>query len=234
MDAHRTLKTAVFGCRPVWHGPCHGPLAEVTFKMPEPAIHAQPTRSRSPLRIAGPPASAAVKPSRAPTLREELPSVLPSLRARALKLCLSHTDAQDLVQDTVERALKFEPSYEPGTNLRAWMHQILFSVFVTRCRRLRRERRVLDCLTVDPCAWTRPERGPAMQSLSPKVEGAIEQLPQQFAAVIRLVDLQERSYRDAAAQLRVPVGTVMSRLFRGRKLLASRLEEPAFPTARAA
>jgi RNA polymerase sigma-70 factor (ECF subfamily) len=157
--------------------------------------------------------------------RDEIADVLPALRARALKLCLSSTEAQDLVQDTVERALRFEASYQPGTNLRAWMQQILFSVFVTRCRRSRRERRALESLTTDPCAWTRSDPAPVMQSLSPRVEGALRELPPQFRDVVRLVDLDERSYKDAAAELGVPVGTVMSRLFRGRRLLAERLRE---------
>lgn len=169
------------------------------------------------------------------SLRDELPDVLPLLRARALKLCLSTVEATDLVQDTVERALRFEDSYQPGTNLRAWLQQILFSVFVTHCRRRRRERRALETLTRDPCAWTHPEAGPPMQRLSPKVEGAIAELPGQFAAVVRLVDLDERSYKDAAEALGIPVGTVMSRLFRGRRLLATRLgDAPAEITAQAA
>jgi RNA polymerase sigma-70 factor (ECF subfamily) len=169
------------------------------------------------------------------TLRDELPEVLPVLRARALKLCRDAADASDLVQDTVERALRFEGSYQPGTNLRAWLQQILFSVFVTRCRRLRRERRALESLTHDPCAWTHREAGPALQRLSPKVEGAIAELPHPFAAVVRLVDLDERSYKDAAEMLGIPVGTVMSRLFRGRRLLAARLGDgPREITAEAA
>ena len=169
-------------------------------------------------------------------LREEIPALVPQLRARALKLCLSGPEAHDLVQDTVERALRFEHSFEPGTNLRAWLMQVLFSVFVTKCRRSRREKRALQTLVSDPCAWTRPDDSPAMQSLSPKVEGAIAELPPQFAAVVRLVDLDERSYKDAAEMLGIPVGTVMSRLFRGRRLLAERLQEqPVLETlARAA
>jgi RNA polymerase sigma-70 factor (ECF subfamily) len=157
------------------------------------------------------------------TLRDEIPELIPVLRARALKLCLNNAQAQDLVQDTVERALRFESSYEPGTNVRAWLSQVLFSVFVTHCRRGRRERKALESLTSDPCAWTHQDAAPAMQELSPKVAGAIAELPHQFAAVVRLVDLDERSYKDAAKELGVPVGTVMSRLFRGRRLLAARL-----------
>jgi len=168
-------------------------------------------------------------------LRDEIADILPALRARALKLSLNATEAQDLVQDTVERALRFESSYQPGTNLRAWMQQVLFSVFVTRCRRLRRERRALESLTTDPCAWTHTESGPAMLALSPRVERALASLPRPFGDVVRLVDLDERSYKDAAAMLGVPVGTVMSRLFRGRRLLAALLrDEPTEMLAEAA
>ncbi len=160
--------------------------------------------------------------------RDELTQHLPSLYARALKLCLNATEAQDLVQDTVERALRFESSYQPGTNLRAWAQQVLFSVFVTRCRKRRRERRALELLTTDPCAWTRPDGAPVMVALSPRVERAVSELPPAFEAVVRLVDIAELSYKDAAERLGIPVGTVMSRLFRGRRLLAAELgAEPA-------
>jgi RNA polymerase sigma-70 factor (ECF subfamily) len=169
-------------------------------------------------------------------LRDELTEHLPGLRARALKLCLNAAEAQDVVQDTVERALRFEDSYRPGTNLRAWIHQVLFSVFVTRCRRSRRERRAIEQLTTDPCAWTRHDASPAMHGLTRRVEAAIQSLPVQFGAVVRLVDLDEHSYKDAADRLGIPVGTVMSRLFRGRRLLAAALGESVVeePTAKAA
>ena len=156
-------------------------------------------------------------------LRDQLLQCLPGLRARALKLCFDPIEAEDLVQDTVERALRFERTYHPGTNLRAWVQQVLFSVFVTRCRRRRRERRALDSLLCDPCAWTKGDDLPAMNALSRRVESAIVALPPQFAAVIRLVDIGEHSYKDAAERLGVPVGTVMSRLFRGRRMLATAL-----------
>jgi RNA polymerase sigma-70 factor (ECF subfamily) len=159
-------------------------------------------------------------------MRRSLTELVPALRVRALRLARNEAIADDLVQDTIERALRFESSFVPGTNLRAWLHQILFSVFVTRCRRQRRERRALDWLTSDPCAWPHRDPGPEMRSLTPRVEGALQDLPEPFASVIRLVDIGELSYKDAAAVLDVPVGTVMSRLFRGRRLLASVLREP--------
>jgi RNA polymerase sigma-70 factor, ECF subfamily len=158
-------------------------------------------------------------------LRAKLPALLPGLNARALSLCKRKSDANDLVQDTVVRALCFESGYEQGTNLRGWMQQILFSVFITRCRKATRERRALGVLASDPCAWTQPDGPSQRQALLRPVSRALDALPTQFSAVVRLVDLEERSYKDAATELAVPVGTVMSRLFRGRRLLAEALAE---------
>ena len=163
-------------------------------------------------------------------LRSKLPDLLPGLNARALSLCKRQSDAQDLVQETVLRALRFEAGYERDTNLRGWLQQILFSVFITRCRKSTRERRALGALAFDPCAWTQPEAPPQRLSLPRPMTRALEALPTQFSAVVRLVDLEERSYKDAASELSVPVGTVMSRLFRGRRLLAEALTE-AVPNA---
>jgi RNA polymerase sigma-70 factor, ECF subfamily len=152
------------------------------------------------------------------------------LRGRACRLCGDPTTADDIVQDTVERALKFGKQYERGTNLRAWVYQILFSVFVTRYRRCRREKNALRVLATDPCAWTMPERftsPDAAASLTPTTQYKLDALPETFRAVLKLVDLDELTYREAANELGVPVGTVMSRLHRGRKLLATQLLEAA-------
>ena len=90
-------------------------------------------------------------------LRTKLPALLPGLNARALALCKRKSEACDLVQDTLLRALCFEAGYERESNLRGWLQQILFSVFITRCRKATRERRALNALVSDPCAWTQPE-----------------------------------------------------------------------------
>ena len=133
--------------------------------------------------------------------------------------------AEDLVQEASVRALAFAWSYEPGTNVRAWLHQVLESSFVSRCRRRVRERRALDAMTFDPCAWTRKEASPSMTSLSPRVKRALAALPENFREVVCLVDIADLSYRDAADQLGVPLGTVMSRLFRARQRLAMALSD---------
>jgi RNA polymerase sigma-70 factor (ECF subfamily) len=164
------------------------------------------------------------------SLKRGLVELVPELRGRACRLCADPTTADDIVQDTIERALRFAAQYERGTNLRAWVYQILFSVFVTRYRRSRREKNALRTLALDPCAWTTPERFASPEAgakLSPKAQGKLDALPETFRAVLVLVDLDELTYREAATELGVPVGTVMSRLHRGRKLLASQLQEAA-------
>jgi RNA polymerase sigma-70 factor (ECF subfamily) len=162
-------------------------------------------------------------------LRAGLIELLPELRARAMRLCGERAAADDIAQDSLERALRFADQYQRGTNLRAWAFQILFSVFVTRWRRRRRERNALENLATDPCAWTvpagftPPDRGAGF--LTPSTQRKLDALPAGFRAVVVMVDIEERTYRDAARELGVPVGTVMSRLHRGRKLLAAQMAE---------
>jgi len=158
-----------------------------------------------------------------PELCAGLQTLRPELLSRALKLARSTEVAEDLVQDTVVRAIRFQRGFQRGTNLRAWAHQILFSIFITRCRRLRRERLALDVLAKTPGAWTLKEWRPETVVLSPPVARALGALPLPYRAAIVLVDIEEMAYSDAARLLGVPVGTVMSRLHRGRAQLAESL-----------
>src|SRR4051812_40770380 len=87
----------------------------------------------------------------------DLVALRPELRARALRLTRNEAAAEDLVQDAIERALKFRAQFVPGTNLRSWAQTIVFSVFVTGWRRKRRERDAVKSLSIDPCAWTAQE-----------------------------------------------------------------------------
>jgi RNA polymerase sigma-70 factor (ECF subfamily) len=174
------------------------------------------TASLSAPRITSPPAS---------ELRDQIGKYWPELSARALRLARNQATAEDLLQDTFERALRFESQYEPNSNLRAWLYRILLSVFVTRCRRSRRERRALENLTDDPCAWTRCDPSPIEGALSPRAATALAKLPSSFRRAVELVDLGDMSYRDAADAIGVPLGTVMSRLHRGRRMLAETLRD---------
>ena len=160
-------------------------------------------------------------------VRRGLAELMPQLRLRALKLTRDRDLAEDVLQETALRALSFENSYKRDTNVKAWLYQVLFSVFVTRCRRRRRSRRFLSEHAADPNLWCgdrEPQR--PNEGLSPPVERAIRALPPSFGQVVVLVDLQDLSYGEAAAELGVPIGTVMSRLHRGRRLLAGELDAP--------
>ena len=158
-------------------------------------------------------------------LEREFGAELPRLRAQARRLCRNESDALDLVQDTLLRALVYAETFESGTNLHAWLAQIQRSIFVSRYRRARRERRALERLTFDPCAWPEREPAPAGPVLGTRAAVALAELPDAFRRVVELVDLGGLEYVDAARALAVPVGTVMSRLYRGRRILAARLED---------
>jgi RNA polymerase sigma-70 factor (ECF subfamily) len=159
-------------------------------------------------------------------VRGSLGVLTPQLMARAMRLSRSRAEAEDLVQETLVRALRFEGTYVPGTNLRAWMNQILQSVFISRCRRRSRERKALDRFISDPTLTTPFAAAPALSSVSDRMYAALHSLPDKFLRVVELVDLRELSYREAAETLHVPVGTVMSRLFRARRMLGAALGEP--------
>ena len=169
-------------------------------------------------------------------VRRGLGALRNDLYARALRMSRCPARADDIVQETMLRALRFEHQYRAGTNLRAWVGQVLMSVFLTQCRRKKRERRALDNLLHDPCAWMKQDAPTVMRSLSRRPAQALESLPESYRNAVKLVDLAGLSYREAAERLDVPVGTIMSRLHRGRKMLASKLsEEPAAaPQKRAA
>jgi RNA polymerase sigma-70 factor, ECF subfamily len=161
-----------------------------------------------------------------PAIHASLVLLLPDLRRRAARFSLHPAMAEDLVQDTIERALRFSAQYDADSNLRAWAYQILFSVFITGYRRRCREKRAMEALTCGPCAWTHRSAFPSPEvelSLTPSTEVALGSLPPGFRDVVTLVDLGQHTYREAADLLGLPLGTVMSRLHRGRRLLADRL-----------
>src|SRR5438128_392251 len=124
-------------------------------------------------------------------LRSRLAAHWPDLYHRALRLARNDAVAQDVLQDTFERALRFEDQYEPNSNLRAWLQRILLSVFVTRCRRMHREHRALENLTTDPCSWAMPDGFAPSEALSPNVARALAALPEAFRRAVELVDLAD-------------------------------------------
>lgn len=160
----------------------------------------------------------------------EMLNSIPNLSARARCLCRNQADAQDLVQETLARALSHVGQFEPGTNLRAWLQQILFHLFVSRRRRVIRERAGLVRLTAESQSLQR-SADPTLVTLkiSPRLETALDELPERIAEVVRKIDVEELSYREVAEQMGIPIGTVMSRLFRGRRRLAQAVADEMLP-----
>ncbi|MGB8932527.1 MAG: sigma-70 family RNA polymerase sigma factor [Anaeromyxobacteraceae bacterium] len=155
---------------------------------------------------------------------------LDALYASALRFTRDPRDAEDLVQDTFLRACRFLDRFEPGTNLKAWLFRILTNTFINRYRRSTRERSLVDGpereLVTDqfhsPDATEKaenPERAMLDRLVSADVLAAIDAVPIDFRMVVILADIHDFSYKEIAEILDVPVGTVMSRLFRGRRHL---------------
>lgn len=146
----------------------------------------------------------------------------------ALRMTGCRAEAQDLVQEAVLRAWTFWERFQPGTNGRAWMHRILVNTFINGYRRRRREREILGEIRRD--VGFDGERGPRAipgEGLGDEVASALSLLPDEFRQVLVLVDLDERSYKDAARELGCPIGTVMSRLHRARRAMKRQLSEYA-------
>ena len=151
---------------------------------------------------------------------DEILPCVPELSRTARRLARGNALAEDLVQETLIRAWQARASFRPGTNARAWTRRILFNTYINHYRKKKREREVFDELR-----RTAPSGGrPAHDGLGDEVAAALRALRPEFREAVELVDLRELSYQDAADRLSCPVGTVMSRLHRGRKRLRSALE----------
>jgi RNA polymerase sigma-70 factor (ECF subfamily) len=131
-------------------------------------------------------------------------------------------EAEDLVQETLLQALESFHRFEPGTNCSAWLISILRHVRSNRQRALSRASLVND--VDDRIAGTVPFVPPMPQGLTDEeVLAALKRIPQQHQEVILLCDVEELTYKEIATTLAVPIGTVMSRLHRGRELLREEL-----------
>lgn len=149
----------------------------------------------------------------------------------ALRLSRDRHSAEDLVQETYLRAYRtFEGSSE-GTNAKAWLLTILYTVFVNRYRKQQREPISLPPEEVELIASrsTAADAGSpdARQPTSEEVEAALAKLPEQFRAAVTLVDLHDFPYEQAASALGCKIGTLRSRLYRARQMLFTELQEYA-------
>jgi RNA polymerase sigma-70 factor (ECF subfamily) len=152
--------------------------------------------------------------------------LMKTLYNRALNLCRRTDVAADLVQETYLRGFRTFENFEPGSNAKAWLLTILYSVFVSRYRKEQRDPEAVSLNEADLSEAQAPEsRGLLEPKLwaSEEVNSALRRLSDPFRIVLLMVDVDDMSYEDVAAALRCPVGTVRSRLSRARKLLHAEL-----------
>ena len=161
-----------------------------------------------------------------------------SLYNTAYRMTRSAEDAEDLVQETFFKAYKYYDKFEEGTNLKAWLFKILKNTFINNYRKKKLEPRSVDFAEIED-SFERIVRRDTSESagdpeteffngvLDDDVRKALESLPYDYRMVVILADLEDFSYKEIADILDVPVGTVMSRLFRGRRILQKQLAEYA-------
>jgi len=146
--------------------------------------------------------------------------------AHARRLTREAAAADDLLQETLCRAWRYRHRFITGTNLGAWLHRILFNSFISGYRKRRRERRMIEEVTVESrLAELQHKRRPGDAGLSDETLHALAKLPMQFREAVIAVDLEGLSYREAADKSGCPLGTTMSRLHRGRRLLRASLDD---------
>ncbi|MCA1972798.1 MAG: sigma-70 family RNA polymerase sigma factor [Caenispirillum sp.] len=148
------------------------------------------------------------------TANMQIEALIPDLKRYARSLARSEDDANDLVQDCVERAIRKWDLYKPGTNLRSWLFTMMRNVFISQKRRDAVSYRYMQQAVHDESTIARPNQ---MHSVYLKeTVAAMEALSDQERAAVMMLGMEERSHQEAAGETSLPVGTMKSRLSRGR------------------
>ena len=152
-----------------------------------------------------------------------------TLYSTALRLTRNASEAQDLVQETLLKAYRFFDRFEPGTNVKAWLFTILRNTYINTYRKTLRQHEHVDFDRIEPfyadsandAEWLDQEsfENVLRHVVQDDVKRALDALPEAYRLVVLLADMADLSYKDIAAIVGCPEGTVMSRLHRGRKLL---------------
>jgi RNA polymerase sigma-70 factor (ECF subfamily) len=156
---------------------------------------------------------------------------LDALFGMALRMTRNRSEAEDLVQDTMVRAYRFWSSFQPGTSAKAWLFTILRNTYINRYKRAGRARQLARTLEGESLALGDDQSGhlsvaPPLpdQVLSRKItrehiDEALAKLPDEYKIAVTLADIEGMAYKEIAAITKCPIGTVMSRIYRGRKRL---------------
>jgi RNA polymerase sigma-70 factor, ECF subfamily len=192
-----------------------------------------PPASSNPPSPPGPPGAARSPEERREGFEQEALVHLDALYRVALRLTANPSDAEDLVQETMLRAFRSWDRYTPGTNAKGWLLTILRHLFINEYRRKSRHPETVDVDTIEPFALFQevqeedPQGAFFDKIVDDEVLRAVDQLPEAFREAVTLSDVEGLSYEEVAKVLDVPVGTVKSRLYRGRRLLQAKLYEYA-------
>jgi RNA polymerase sigma-70 factor (ECF subfamily) len=170
------------------------------------------------------------------TFVEDTMGFMPSLYSAALRMTRNASDAEDLVQETYLKAYRAYGSFEEGTNLKAWLYRILTNAYINTYRSKRRRPEESDVEDVEdlylyhrlsslePSGSGRSAEEEALERFTDdEVKAAIESLPDAFRIAVLLADVEGFSYKEIAEITDVPIGTVMSRIHRGRRALQKAL-----------
>jgi RNA polymerase sigma-70 factor (ECF subfamily) len=159
-------------------------------------------------------------------------ALMNGLYGTAVRLTRDGDAARDLVQDTYLKAIRAQARFQPGTNLKAWLYTILHNTWRNRRRDVARARVSFDTDTVDAAVdagragvvdHATPEAALIRSAANADIRAAVDSLPDAFREAVWLRDVEDLSYQEIADALDVPIGTVMSRISRGRKLLHAAL-----------
>jgi RNA polymerase sigma-70 factor, ECF subfamily len=167
---------------------------------------------------------------------QEIIQHMDAMYAVALKLTKNAADARDLQQDALVRALRFHHKFQKGTYIKAWLMTILRNTFINDYRKKSRRPMLVEWTGFEPLP---PRKGDqdmeyvpvnaksndVLEFLNDDVRGAVDSLPEGHRRTVIMADLQDMTYREIADELDCPLGTVMSRLHRGRRLLRDALPE---------
>ena len=171
---------------------------------------------------------------------EEAMQYAPQLFSAAVRMTRNRADAEDLVQETYTKAWRAYDRFEEGTNLRAWLFRIMTNSYINRYNAAQRRPKETELDDVEELFLYRRMSNLNQGQLSPsaedqmmelftddEVKAALEELPESFLMPVLLSDVEGFSYKEIAEMLDLPIGTVMSRLHRGRKSMQKRLYEYA-------
>ncbi len=173
------------------------------------------------------------------SLPEEAMLHVDSLYGAAMRLTRNPPDAEDLVQETYLKAFRFSNQFQRGTNLKAWLHTILHNTFLNMKRQSGRDPVTVDGEAVESSVAhggesATPEQILMRETLDADLQAAVDSLPDVFRQAVWLRDVEEFSYNEIADMLKIALGTVMSRISRGRRMLYRRLvaQKPDTPGLR--